>query len=101
MHNGIWAHSSGSLLTALQSREQTTTYAASDVAVVQMDARVDVVAFLFGVEQKARELEAEVHIVRAAAPAPIGHGSRRACRVHPVVPHIAAARLELALAARL
>lgn len=65
-----------------------------------MYAGVDVVASLSGVEQEARELEAEVHVVRAAAPAPIRQGGRRA-RVRHVAPGVASARLELALSARL
>lgn len=62
-----------------------------------MYARVDVVALLFRVEQEAGELEAEVHVVRAAAPAPVGQGGRR--RVDPVTPYIASTRLQLALTA--
>ena len=68
-----------------------STYRASNLTVVQMDPRMDVVALLFGIEQKSRKLEAEIHVVRAATPTPVGQHRSAALALR-----IASARLQFA-----
>lgn len=78
------------------------TYGSADVAVVQVNPRVNVLSALARIEQEARELDAEIHIVRAAAPAPIGQRRRRSeTAVTALALGIASARFQFTLAASL
>lgn len=79
------------------------TYRPSDVAIVQVNPRVNILSALAGVEQETGELEAEIHIVRAAAPAPVAQRRRRrvVATASALALGIAAARLQFALTASL
>ena len=70
------------------------TYGSTDVTVVQVNPRVNVLSALARIQQETREFDAEIHIVRAAAPSPVGQ--RRATAL---AFRIATARFQFPLAA--
>ena len=58
------------------TKEAYATYGSADVAVVQVNPRVNVLSALARIKQETGELDTKIHIVRAATPAPISEYRR-------------------------